>query len=103
MRILRKGFGFLLECAATWKASLDRATNVLGLTEDKWRDLVTKSNKMMGHIKNQLMVDFPNQDIQIGGLVGAREGKQYNTTSKLLCSTKVEFAIMTMQVGIKAH
>lgn len=79
---LRKGFGFLLECAATWKASRDRATNILGLTEDKWRDLVTKSNKMMGHIKNQLMVDFPNQDIQIGGLVGAREGG-YKSTLEL--------------------
>ena len=69
---LSRGFGFLLESAATWKASQDRAVNTLGLSVDKWQQLMASSNSMMADIRQRLQSEFPNRDIAIGGVIGAR-------------------------------
>ena len=76
---LERGFHFMLESAATWKASLDLGVNVLGLSEEKWSELMAKSNDMVANIREDLMVEFPDQQVLIGGLIGAREGG-YKTT-----------------------
>ena len=51
---LDRGFGVLLETIATWKASQHMVTEVLGLSLDKWKELVTKNVDLMLEVRDQL-------------------------------------------------
>ena len=77
--VLEKGFGYFLESIGTWKASKHMATEVLGLTEDKWKELTIKWCDFVGRARSELEAEFrakgrPCPPIVNGGVLGPREG-----------------------------
>merc|ERR1712098_1515 len=94
---LGRGFGFLLENTITWKASLHRAVNTLGLTREKWEELMASSNNLMADVCQRMESEFPNQDIAIGGVIGAREGG-YDTESPLSVEESEDYHAPAIQL-----